>query len=147
MGCCSATWFLICLSFTSVYVFMIVYGKTHGGLDNDTADSLVAAGSVCLAWSMFYLVTAFLLLVSGQGLNTYARYMSLRTTESGWFVTTVLIVTAVGFVTSLVIIPVGATKGIQALWAAGLANLLYSVFTGVLMIAASCCCMVLTHGY
>lgn len=147
MGCCSTFSLLVTLAFTGGFAAMIGVGATSESLSRNTAVGLVTGGSVCLVWSLVYLGVALGYSVCGsQSLdNTFLNYMSLHSERSWYFVTSCVCLGILSGITSIVLIAVGAAKSNTGLWAAGLANFLYTLVTGLVFIMMTFCCC--TIGY
>lgn len=149
MGCCSTFSLLITLAFTAGFAAMVGIGATNKSLPRHTANGLVCAGSVCLVWSLIYLGIAFGYSTCGENAvdNTFYKYMHLKSERSGNFVVASVCFSILSFIASIVLIAVGGAKQNTGMWAAGVANLGYTLVTGMLFIFLTCCCCTIGHAF
>lgn len=147
MGCCSTFSLLTTLAFTGGFAAMVAVGATSDSLPRHTASGLVTAGSVCLVWSLGYLFIALCYSIQGAHTvdNTIINYLHLRSERSWYFVMGGVFLGLLSMIASIVLIAAGAASGNTGMWAAGLANFLYTLVSfGIFILMTFCCC---TIGY
>lgn len=147
MGCCSTCTLLITLAFTGGWIALVAVGATNGSLPHHVRTGMVSAGGVCLGWSLVYLIVALAQSMCGSNSvdRGFAAWLGLRREKSWCFVVTSICLGIASVIVSIVLISIGGTRNSSAMWAAGVANLGYTLVTGTIFLFLTCCYCITEH--